>query len=557
MDIVVVSMGRQRQQGVTGVLFALLLATVVMSLLVLAVDGNRLYSEYRSLQTQANAAAIAAADAAQACGGTDVSAAGIAARALQAATDSGFQGGAAKVAVATGLLQTGADQRLGFVARPLKQSNAVQVVLQSSTPRSRFLPGWLAGTMDMRAGATASKELLGSFSATGDTAIVGGDLNQANLLNSLLGAVLLGPGQRFHLSPTNYEQLSQTLVDVGDLMDRLGVGQLADALPLRADSLASALRDMEGVTSPAGELLDGLLANAGLDTLKVADVLQVATDARVPRDAKLPLYGLIMSMTLNLAQDGVFQLPVTTLDIPGITSVEAELHVGRPPAVATGLALQDAAGQWETRFHTADISLALVAHLDVLGLLTLDLPLAVDTGSGDGVLVAASCRAGLSNQAAFDVAVQSSVARIVTGSLDTDGKLQPAPLNVSALFGLLKIEADMDTNIPSQVPATLTFTTDLHAAQQPGHALLSLGVGGGLDGLAADLDLKLTALGIGIPVPLGVLKDTINTLVNTLGQSVLDPLLAALGVQLGRMDVTLAYAGQEPVRLVPGVDVAP
>ena len=557
MDVLMVSVGRRRQQGVTGVLFALLLSAVAMSLLVLAVDGNRLYSEYRSLQTQANVAAIAAADAAQACGGADVSTVGIAGRALEAATSSGFQGDAAQVTVKTGLLQGGVDKRLDFVARPLKQSNAVQVVLQKTTPRSRFLPGWLAGSMNMRAGATASKELFGSFSATGETAIVGGDLNQANLLNSLLGSVLLGPGQRFHLSPTNYDQLSQTLVDVGDLMDRLGVDHLADALPLRADSLASALRDMEGVTSPAGELLDGLLANAGLNTFRVSDVLQVVTNANVPRDAKLPLYGLIMSMTLNLAQGSVFQLPVTTLDIPGITSVEAELHVGRPPAVGIGVALQDANGQWQTHFHTADISLALVAHLDVLGLLTLDLPLAVDTGSGSGVLVAASCRAGLSNQAAFDVAVQSSVARIVTGSLDADGKLQSEPLNVSALLGLLKIEADMDTNIPSQVPTILTFDTDLHAAQQPDYVPLSLGVGGGLDGLSADLNLKLTALGIGIPVPLGMLKDSINMLVNALGTSVLDPLLAALGVQLGRVNVTLAYAGQEPVRLVPGVDLTP
>ena len=73
-----------RQRGALTFIVPLIMVTIVL-FGTLAIDGARLYSLRQEMQSQVNAAATAAADAAQACGGENVTAETIRQRGLAAA----------------------------------------------------------------------------------------------------------------------------------------------------------------------------------------------------------------------------------------------------------------------------------------------------------------------------------------------------------------------------------------------------------------------------------------------------------------------------------------
>lgn len=579
----------KRQQGVTSILFVFLLATVILVFMALAVDSARLYNAHSKLQNQANAAAIAAVNATQACGSIDQNGnltadpeANLRQTAEDAAKGAGWDGTRGSLAATGGVLDSGTDNIFVFRQAPVVQSNAVHVVLTRKTPKSIFLPGWLTGSFNLSAQATAKKELIATLSASGRTAVVGGGPAERNLLNSLLGAIL-NNGTPFSLDATDLGSLANATVKVGDLLNKLGVKDLVgivDPQKVTAEALAQALQSLtqNDITSGAGTVIDKLVNAAGINTLKVSDILNIVGNAQVPADATFPVYDLVMGLTLDLVKHTLFSFPNTSIQIPGITGspmvdVSIGLYVGKPPVISIGPALAKgpvtggSATNWRTHFDAADVSLMVHSKLDInllLARVVVNVPLAVKTGGGDGWLVGASCRRGLSNDVVFKVNAQSELANIKTGTVDgANGKLVPGDLGVKVtllldLVPLLNVGVQLDLPVNSSGVEHLTFDADLHDIRQQTFVPMTQSVGDGninVGTLSDSLDLNLQLLGLdlsGLGNLLNPVLNMVGGLVNGLGQAVLKPLLQVLGLQLGQLDVSLVNAVQSPATLVPG-----
>ncbi|WP_197477750.1 hypothetical protein, partial [Alcanivorax sp. HI0044] len=214
-------------------------------------------------------------------------------------------------------------------------------------------------------------------------------------------------------------------------------------------------------------------------------------------------------------------------------------------------ARQDQDGNWKTQFYAPDVTLQLSANAQILpiGLLgivefslaDLDIPLSVNAGGGEGALVSAECAKGAQNTVEFAVNLEREVARIVTGSLDSDGNLQPAALDADVgelqlLSGILKLgpllhlNAEVDGSVPGvEETVVLDPRYDLYCDPVEGCSDLSHEeLGDGLSGLDLGITInEATLLETGQfgGIPLGSLLNPVVDLIEDL----LSDVVASLG----------------------------
>ena len=589
------TINRLRQRGALSVITPLLLL-IVITLTVMALDGARLYSLRSDMQAQVNVAAQAAAGEAQACGGQAPSTVLVQQRALAAAVAQGFQGAAEELEVQLGVIDdTDNDGVVAFApVNIIEQSNAVLVSYTRTEPISMLLPQSVFGGINISVNAAVRKEVVATVSAAGSTAGVGGD---ATLLGSLLGVVLNQPG--FSLDPTDLNSLENATVQLGDLLTAVGVDDLVDLLALDASELAAAIRDTGTVTAPVADLLDDIVTAQGIDTVKVGDIISVVENASVPASSEFPVYDLVISLVLNLAEQqqagagGVLSLPlnINDLSIPliaNINSVDLGLNVGEPPTVAVGPARQDADGEWVTRFYAPDVTLQLSADAEIVpfnlgGLLRftladLTIPLAVNAGGGMGQLISADCARGTANTVEFGVNLERSLAQIVTGQLDSNGELQPEPLEatvgrLSLLFGALSIDGilNLDAEVNGRVEGIkqtvfLDPRYDLYCDPIEGcDSQQYSDSGDGLSALVLDInavDTELARTNFGSISLTPLLEPILNPVVGlleevvaSLARGVINPLLRTLGVGLGGISVNVSAANQDGIQLIENIAV--
>lgn len=585
-----------RQRGALTVITPLLMVLVVL-LGVMALDGARLFSLRKEMQSQVNAAATAAADAAQACGGEFIALANMRQRALAAARAQGFQGGDDELMVIPGLLEDpDEDGQLSFrETQFIDQTNAVLIRYERAEPISLLLPEDVFGTVTVDVNAAVRKEAVATISAAGGTAGVGGD---ATLLGAVLGGVLDQPG--YTLDPTSLSSLENTTVQLGELLESLGVNNVAELLPVGGDELASALASLSTVSSPLGQTLDEIASASGIETVKVGDILQVVGDASVPESSEFPLYDVVVSLLLNIAKsqqpgnDGILDIPLSIEDlsiplVANINAVDVGLHVGEAPTVAIGPARKGIDGEWVTRFYAPDVTLELlvdaeIAPINLLGIVEfslaeLKIPLAVDAGGGKGALVSADCAKGRDNNVQFGVHLERTAARLVTGSIDSvTGDVISDPIDatvgrVALLFGLLSIDgivyinADVEGRVPG-VERTLIldpeyslYCSPTNGCNRLSHDDLGEGLGGlELDITVNDAGLVKTSLGIVSLKPIltpvvDLITGLLETVVEDLSQALINPLLRTLGVGLGGISVTVSGANQDAIQLIENVHV--
>lgn len=582
------------QRGAISVVTPLLLLLIVI-LSVLALDGARLFALRSDMQAQVNVAAQAGASATQSCGGLAPSTTTVRQRALTAARAQGFSGEDADLLIQIGVIEDADDDGvLAFDAvNFIEESNAVLVSYTRSEPISLLLPESMFGTLDMTVNAAARKEAVASISAAGGLAAIGGD---ASLLGALLGAVLGQPG--YSLDPTSLSSLQDATVRLGDLLTALGVNRVTDLLPLDADLLASTVGGVAGVAAPVADLLDDIAAAPGIETIQIGDVIEVVENASVPEDSEFPLYDLVISLVLNIAQeaqagtDGVIALPVNIsgLSIPLVANIQAvdlALHVGEPPTIAIGPARQDADGNWVTRFYAPDITLQLMANAELLpvdlgvvdfSLADLDVPLAINAGGGSGALIASHCASGTQNSVEFTVEIDREVARIVTGTLDGSGMLNAAPLeaNVGRLIllgipildGILYLNAEVDGTVPG-VNETVTLDPRYNLYCDPVDGCDEIAYndqGEGVSGLDLDVIINEATLlksGAGQGINLGnllnpivdLIEGLLDTVVESLGEALINPLLRTLGIGLGSISVNVSAANQDSIQVIENIAV--
>lgn len=571
-----------RQRGALTVITPLLMLLVIL-LGVMALDGARLFSLRKEMQSQVNAAATAAADAAQACGGEFVALQDINNRALIAAQQQGFSGDASSLVVQPGVIESDDEKVLSFEpVTDLRRSNGVAVTYEREEPISVLLPESIFGSVTMSVGAAARKELIGTLSAAGSTAVVGGTQQTANLLNVLLGAILNG-GTPFNIDPTQFASLAETTVKLGDVLDGVGVDTVEELLStdVLVGSLLGALDSAADPLAGVGGAMDQLIAGAGVETVKLADVIDIVGSGEIPENSRLPLYDTVMALALNLVEGTLIEgaLPDTQINIPGVTETKIELFVGKAPSVVVGPARIGEDGEWETRFHAPDVGLTISSDLNILNLLTVRLPLAVQAGGGTGELVWARCARGTgSNLVTVGIDVENQAARIATGQIDGSGFLQQEPVELTVLGDLpggltvASITADLDLAVGGgQERVELSYTLD---EENPSSVFTEGGLSDAdFSSLNIDVELLeeedecswfldclldgvgdvLSGIIEGITTLLGLeqlIQTTIEGLVEALGTTLIDPLLNAIGISLGTTKVEITGADQNNVQLL-------
>ncbi|MDX1755294.1 MAG: hypothetical protein R3175_04465 [Marinobacter sp.] len=587
-----------QQRGALIFVTPMILVTIAL-LSVMALDGARIYGVRNDLQNQANAAATAGAEAAQACGGTNVSLETMKSRALAAAQAQGFSGGLEDLNVQFGVLadNPAAPGELAFQSvDDIAASNTVYVSLSQDEAISRLLPESVLGSVTLSATAAARKEVQAVIGMAGSTAGVNG-----GLVGGLLGGVFGDPS--YSLDPTSLSSLEDTFVEIDELLAELGVDTVEDMLPLTADNLAAALREVAGNATPAGELLDDLAGASGISGLEIADIVAVVEGAEVPEDSEVELYGLVTTLVLNVAREQQLLngAPVTLSNLgaaglPLISAIDEDsltlnLYVNRAPKyLLDARARKDMDGNWASEFYAPDISLELtvaaeILPLNLLGLVefelaSLTIPLAIDAGGGTGTLTSALCARGVDNEVEFGLDLDRQVLELVTGSIDpATGDVLPEPIDtevgkVSLLLGLatvdpiLNLEAELEGSIPGSSeevildPKYALYCSPIEGCDRLDHH----DPGGSLSGLDLDLtilDLSLlqTSLG-GVDItglatavePL--ITDLLFDVTDNLTEDVIGPLLQALGVGVGGISITVSRAEQDQfVQLVEDVDV--
>lgn len=572
-----------RQRGALTVITPLLMLLVIL-LGVMALDGARLFSLRKEMQSQVNAAATAAADAAQACGGEFVTLQEINDRALIAAQQQGFSSDSGTLVVQPGVIESDDEKVLSFEpVADLRRSNGVAVTYEREEPISLLLPESTFGTVTMSVGAAARKELIGTLSAAGSTAVVGGTQQTANLLNVLLGAIL-NNGTPFNIDPTQFSSLAETTVKLGDVLAGVGVDSVEELLStdVLVGNLLGALDSAADPLDDVGGAMDQLISGAGVETVKLADVINIVGSTEIPENSRLPLYDTVMALALNLVEGTVIAgaLPDTQINIPGVTETQIELFVGKAPSVVVGPARIGEDGEWQTRFHAPDVGLTISSDLNVLNLLTVRLPLAVQAGGGTGELVWARCARGTgSNVVTVGVDVESQTARIATGRINGMGVLEQEEVDLSVLKNLLpgsitlaNITADLDLLVGGgDERVELSYTLD----EDNPSAIFTEGGLSSADFSNLDINIELleeeeecsgllgcllTGIGDllsgiveGITSLLGLeqlIQETVEGLVEALGTSLIDPLLNAIGISLGTTKVEITGADQNNVQLL-------
>ncbi|MBF5055363.1 hypothetical protein Y5W_00657 [Alcanivorax sp. 521-1] len=567
----------RRQRGVLAFATPLLIVLIVI-LATMAMDGARLYSLRQEMQSQVNAAALAAADSAKSCGGSSVTAAGIRQRALIAARAQGYDGTDDDLLITAGLIEDGEDSgTLAFhETASIEQTNAVMVRYQRDEPISALLPSELLGAVTIDVNAAARKEVIATISASGGTAGIDG-----GLLGGLLGAVLGQPS--YTLDPTSLSSLRNTTVKLGSLLQVLQVDQVTDILPLGGEDLANALREVGGITAPVANVLDDLAGASGIETIQVSDIISVVEGSSVPESSEFPLYDVVISLVLNLAErqqagpDGILALPVNVdLSLPAVADISAVvgLHVGEPSTVAIGPARRGLNGDWRTRFYAPDITLLVDATVNVLslpgvsvGVADISLPLAVNAGGGNGAFTSALCARGTDNDVLMGIQLNRSVARIASGRIDpATGAAVTEPveielLNLLPLLSVLSVEAEIEGEVPGVSENVILDPEYPLYCDDEGCAEVAFeDYGQGLSGLDLDIDVSDTKL---LELPLGwLLNPLLNGLtglldgvVSLLATALINPLLETLGLGLGSMSVMVSNANQQNIQLIENVAI--
>lgn len=555
-----------RQRGALTVITPLLMLLVIL-LGVMALDGARLFSLRKEMQSQVNAAATAAASMTQSCESLSGSRTlpEMTTLAENIARQSGWDGeGTFRVKVG---VVSGADGVLAFNEADLIQSNAVAVHYKRDVKLSSLLPDQF-GMVEMTATAAARKEVLATVSAAGSTAVVGGGLDQASVLNSLLGA-LFNSGNPYAFSPTALNELSDVTVRLGDLLDDIGVGNVVNGLPVDAEALAMTLSGVLDATSPAGRLADDLLNSAvGLEGISIEQVLQLVEDgAAVSENASIPVYDLLLSMAMNTLEGTSVMLEDIALSIPGLARIDANIEIFNAPKVVVAPARQDLDNEWIGHVETADVAIEIDTLIDTdvtpfgTGVrVRLNLPIQIQTGRGEANLVRARCAAGRANQVTFGLAGTSGVASL-SGAADINAQLQLLGIPITLAGLRLNLDVPVGQN-----------SFDVNTAPMELNAVVpeSMTVGGGLElngisetdisieGSAEAEDFRcglVCSLVNGLLTPIvavldGVIESALVGLLTDILDAVIDPLLSGLGLDLGVVNIEVSDATQGQVTLL-------
>ena len=548
------SSGKEKQQG--SALIWLVSLFFIFSMAALVVDSGRLYFEQKKLQSAANSLATRLAEEGQTCSGVadGIDVAGSAGAELNAMISVGEAPLDTTVAYAV----------LAFIDVPDGDGNHTYVVSEVSSPLEsngvsvklqKPITGLLSFAVDepLVAEASVRKELV--VGATISSELLSLDTNESALLGLVFGDVL---GQDLTLDGVGLTQLSNALTDVGDLVDAAGLASVVNAVPV--DTLLMDVLDAsEGITGPAASVVQQLVNAAVGNNVSVNDVIQGVNDAEVPPGSKVSTLALVQSVILNIdgALPKTINLNLSDLDgvasLGGVLSLLADINVDLSitpsPGFFIAAARTDAEGNWPRATSSA---ITVDIKLTTLGLV--DVELSLETAKASVELRAADCVSGDNN---------------VIPYIDLDGRAD-----------LIALSADVDVDVDPVAGASVDFDTqsvlagaidvsfsnidmgiynDMTPKQSRHFSGTNTSLNSLLSGLISSAEVCVDILSL--PICLGgllngLLGGVLVPVVDILGQlvdSLLSPLLQALGISLAPSELTLESVGQSYTLIESGI----
>lgn len=538
-----------------------------------AIDVGNVYFARRTLQRVADMAAVAGAQTVSSATGCAAATASAQANATQV---NGLPS-TGTVTVTCGRWDPSSNTLQPYFGTTGAPLNAVQVTV------ARQVPYFFVGpAREVQATAIAQSTNIGTFSLTTTLATL-----QGGLLNSLLGALL---GTSLNLDVASYQALASAQIKLGDLAAAVGAAsvnellatqiQVRDLARAMVTALAASNVASAGVTSatsalgslaasiPSGPSINiGSSAGSGNPLLAVglADAQSAASATVNPLDMLLVAAEIANGQsTINLG---------AALNLGPLANVTAQARILEPPVIAVGEAGQDAAGNWRTTAHSAEVRLYLDVSLlnidlGLVNLTALNLPVYLETGgTGNARLESTSCtESRATSQSTIGVqpgvlglCVGGNAAANFTNYSQPSSCTQPAAvttLTVGIPPAALSVAVNVGdptskTGLQLQLaPSTTDYTTlafngvagDSDDYQSVNSNAVGSAAGGLLTQLATQLpnSIYATLNGVNVTSVVGVvLAPLLDLLVKALApvlnslDVLLVPLLQLLGVQLG------------------------
>lgn len=591
-----------------------MIMVIVILLGVLALDGARLYSLRQEMQSQVNAAATAAADGTQTCGGPNVSMERIRARALVAARAQGFDGDEKDLIINAGVIESEDSEVLSFRAESdLKQSNGLVVRLAYEEPISVLLPSSF-GTVTVSAQSAVKKETFATFFTEAYTASI--DTNNALLLEAIFNAVL--GGNDISLDGVSLSSLSDVVADLSGIVayvasqTGLGLDEVLNS-EVPAYVVVGALRSAEGLSGGALKIVDDVLDSTGVNTnVKFSDVIRVVGNTGVPEGAGVPVLEVLNSLILNISQtpplNGVIELDINPLlgglGLGSLAGLSLELEIDKAPGIVVAparIGMTENGLDWLGQAQGADITLRLDASVEIgdpsFSALTLKLPLELRTGSTKATLVSATCGSGSINSVDYTFQVEKSVLQLSTDvELIVLGAAEPQPVCFPGVAegicpippassfqhqytgpltgirygdccypppsctGLIDINISSSSASGDSVPSNDLDFVDLPLRNFEAQSR-SIDVGTG-DVLGSSVSNLLGGINVEsasiaclpmdslLNLTLNLVRPAVSGIVEPLSEYLLGPLLGSLGISLGKAEVNVIAAKQPAVQLL-------
>jgi uncharacterized membrane protein len=529
----------RRQRGGIG---PTALITLVIALLfaMLALDTGRLWLERRNLQKNADMAAMTGVRF-TGCGGllSDVRTA--VTQSLRANDFGGVldaQKGTAQIS--RGKIAMNAQKASTYtpIAVESDDTNAVRVTLTKTVPTSLVMRALYPNDITLSAMATAR----GGPPIT--TMSMGGSmLSFDNVLtrgfNDLLGGIL---GSNLNLKADALQKLAASSISLKDLMTATGYTTVDDLLnsqmtvkqAMEAYSRAAAA----GTADPSAlDALGQLVAAAGLrgQNLKLADVLQLNPgDKDSLLEARINLLDLVSTSIKVGGKNGVD----LKIDVPGIAGTRLEM--GQVPKIAIGPGGRAKNGQWCTATASTNSKLSVNMGVDLL-VFKIDMKISVNFGVASAHVEAID---PTPNAAQLKMAVQTSP---VTVSITN--KAETGPAVVSTLFvPILSIgQSGQSLNVDKQVNVDVpTPTQDKLPVFRTGSGELQ----GTLAGILSSVNPEIKILWFKDPGLINMALSFVNNLVGNILGFTVDPILRAMGVNIGSADMRVYELKTIPPELV-------
>jgi uncharacterized membrane protein len=426
--------------------------------------------------------------------------------------------------------------------------NAVKVTMRQQG--LRHFAAAVIGTPTIVTTAIASAPAEAAFSIGSRLASLDG-----GLLNAILGGLT---GSTLSLKVMDYRALVDANVKLFGFLDALAsrlhitAATYSDVLDAEANigDIAAALAATDGVGPEARAALLAIVAGsssgARLSLAKLVDLGETGRLALGQRPAGLAADVGVMEMLGAAATvaGGGRQVAIDLgASLPGLAAATLDVAIGEPPQASPRLSI----GGVGKVVRTAQTRLLLTVTLGGPGGLlgtSVSLPVYLELARGEATLKAVNCPTGRIDSLRDDVAARPGVADLRIGAVD---KSRFADFGRSPMGGparivaapLVTVNAAAHAEIANVETQTLTFRhrdVSEHAAKTVSTRNLTRSL---TASLLADIQLDVKVAGLGLAPP-SVLKGSLANLLAAATPSLdtlLDGVLAALGVRVGEADV--------------------